>query len=192
MVDDGQRDAIGRAKALEFIKADPGRFPYLVLRRAGYFFGLERRALTYFYSNDYLGYISTPILLLIASIVCLPFIFVSISAALGLAMVKWRNATLVMGGLIAGYLLPHLFIISEDRFHLAIVPLLCILAAFFWSGGWQALSARWQTRNGKIAIGLATLAVLMFCANWYLEIWREADKLALLFGSSGNQTYFSY
>ncbi len=74
MVDDGQRDAIGRAKALEFIEADPGRFPYLVLRRAGYFFGLERRALTYFYSNDYLGYIPTPILLLIAFIVCLPFV----------------------------------------------------------------------------------------------------------------------
>ncbi len=192
MVDDGQRDAIGRAKALEFIKADPGRFPYLVLRRAGYFFGLERRALTYFYSNDYLGYISTPFLLLIASIVCLPFIFVSISAAFGLAMVKWRKATLLMGGLIAGYMLPHLFIISEDRFHLALIPLFSILAVFFWTEGWQALSARWQTRNGKIAIGLATLAILMLCANWSLELWREADKLALLLGSSGNQTYFSY
>jgi hypothetical protein len=192
MVDDGQRDAIGRAKALEFIEADPGRFPYLVLRRAGYFFGLERRALTYFYSNDYLGYIPTPILLLIAFIVCLPFVIVCISAAFGLALVKWGKATLLMGILIVGYVLPHLFIISEDRFHLALIPLFSILAAYFWTGGRQALVARWQTRNGKIAFVLATAAVLLLCTNWSLELWREADKLALLLSSSGNQTYFSY
>ncbi len=54
-------------------------------------------------------------------------------------MVKWRKATMLMGVLIFGYMLPHLFIISEDRFHLALIPLFSILAAFFWTGGWQAL-----------------------------------------------------
>jgi hypothetical protein len=85
-----------------------------------------------------------------------------------------------------------LVIISEDRFHLALIPLFSILAAFFWMGGWQALKMRWETRNGKIAIVLATFTVLLLCTNWSLELWREADKLALLLGSSGNQTYFSY
>src|SRR5512140_3829886 len=94
MLDDGQRDAVGRAKALEFIQADPGRFPYLVARRAGYFFGLERRAFSYFYSNNFLGYIPEPWLLSIGFILCFPFVVVSISACLGLALTRWRKETL--------------------------------------------------------------------------------------------------
>jgi hypothetical protein len=192
MLDDGQRDAVGREKAIEFIQADPGRFPYLILRRAGYFLGLERRAFTYFYSNDYLGYIPTSLLLLIAAILCLPFTLVAASAVLGLAVVKWRKEIVLLGILMAGYMLPHLFIIAEDRFHLALVPFLAILAAYSWSGGWNAIRARWQTRSGKIVLGIAAVAILLMCLNWTLELWRDADKLALLLGPHGNQTYSSY
>jgi hypothetical protein len=28
--------------------------------------------------------------------------------------------------------------------------------------------------------------------NWGLELWRDADKLAVLFGPQGNVSYFSY
>lgn len=192
MLDDGQRDAVGREKALAFIVADPGRFPYLVLRRAGYFFGLERRALTFFYSNDFLGYVPTAFLAMIASIFCLPFMIVSTSGAIGLALIKWRKEALLTGLLIIGYVMPHLIIIAEDRFHLALVPFLALLAATCWSGGWAAIRERWQTRGGKIALGLACLAVILLLSNWGLELWRDADKLAQLFSASGNQTYFSY
>jgi hypothetical protein len=192
MLDDGQRDAIGREKALEFIQADPGRFPYLVVRRAGYFFGLERRALTYFYSNNFFGHIPSPILLLIASVVCLPFVLVSTFGVFGLALTRWRKETLLMALLIIGYVTPHLFIIAEDRFHLTIVPFLAIFAAYFWTSGRSALRERWQTRSGRIAVLLASVAVILLFANWGLELWRDADKLAQLLGPNGNQTYFSY
>ena len=192
MLDDGQRDAIGREKAVEFIQADPARFPYLVVRRAGYFFGLERRALTYFYSNDFFGHLPTFFLLLIAAILCLPFVFVSMSGVFGMALTRWRKETLLLALFLIGYITPHLFIIAEDRFHLTVVPFIAILAAYCWTGGWSALRERWQTRRGKVAILLASFVVILLFTNWGLELWRDADKLAQLLGPNGNQIYFSY
>jgi hypothetical protein len=192
MLDDGQRDALGREKALEFIQADPTRFPYLVVRRAGYFFGLEKRVLTYFYSNNFFGHVPSPILLMIASIVCLPFVFVSTFGAFGLALTRWRKETLLMALFFIGYITPHLFIIAEDRFHLTTVPFLAVLAAYFWTSNRSALRERWQSRSGKIAILLASVAVILLFANWGFELWRDADKLVQLLGPNGNQTFYSY
>jgi hypothetical protein len=192
MVDDGLRDSIGREKALEFIKADPARFPYLIVRRAGYFFGLERRGLTYFYSNDYLGFISTPLLYAIGFVFCLPFVVVCLSAVFGLVFVKWKREVVLLAGLAVAYILPHLVIIAEDRFHLALVPFLAVFGAYLWVGGRHPLRIIWTTNRGKIGLALACLAALLLCANWGLELWRDTDKLAQLFSLHGNQTYFPY
>jgi hypothetical protein len=35
------------------------------------------------------------------------------------------------------------------------------------------------------------LAALL-CLNWGLELSRDADKLIVLFGANGNQSYFPY
>jgi hypothetical protein len=192
-LDDGLRDEIGQAKAIEFIKADPGRIPYLAVRRLGYFFGLERRALTYFYSNNFFGYIPTPILLLIAALVLIPFMVVSASAAFGLALMPWKRPTLILPLVIFGYIAPHTLILGEDRFHITLVPLLAILAALCWSGGRKALSSLWHSsRAGKIAFTLASIAILLLFANWTLELLRDADKLILLLGPDGNKTGFPY
>lgn len=192
IIDDSHRDIIGMEKALEFIQADPGRIPYLVVLRSGYFFDLELRAPTYFYSNDFLGHIPTPLLLLIASVICLPFVFVSVSAAFGMALTSWRKETLLLVLLFVGYVTPHLLTLTGDRFHLTLVPILAILAAFFWTGGWSTLKARWRTRNGKIAILLASVVVLLLFTNWGFELWHNADKLTQFLGPNGNQTNFSY
>jgi hypothetical protein len=192
MLDDGLRDEIGQEKAIGFIKADPGRIPYLVVRRAGYFFGLERRALTYFYTNDYFGYIPTPLLLTIAAIVLLPFMLVSTSAAFGLTLTRWMAETRLLGLFIFGYVTPHLLILGEDRFHLTLVPFFSILAAHSWMSGLPAVKARWSTPGGRLALALAGIAVCLLLTNWGLELYRDADKLQLLLGPNGNQSYFSY
>ena len=51
ILDDAERDRVGTEKALEFIKSQPGRFIPLAVNRLGYFFGLEKRVLMYFYGN---------------------------------------------------------------------------------------------------------------------------------------------
>jgi hypothetical protein len=93
----------------------------------------------------------------------------------------------------AGYITPHLLIIAEDRFHLTTVPFLAILAAQCWNGGWLSVRKRWVgSKAGKVVLILASAAILLLLANWGLELWRDGDKIALLFGPDGNQTYFSY
>lgn len=193
ILDDSVRDQIGTQRALEFIRQDPVHALELIGARLGYFFGLERRAVTYFYSNGFLGYIPLPLLLTIAAVLLLPFMLVSTSAALGAALLRKSPQATLLWLIVLGYLLPHALILAEDRFHLAVTPFFAILAAHFWVGGRGALAARWrESRTGKIAVSLAVLAVLLLFFNWGWELVRDADKLALLLSPTGNQTFFSY
>ena len=193
IMNDAERDKVGIQQTFEFIKTDPGRVFTLFLRRTGYFFGMERRALTFFYSNDYFGHIPSPVLAGIFALFCLPFVFVSTSGIAGLTLAHWRKETWLMALFFSGYIIPHLLIIAEDRFHLTTVPFLAIFAAQCWTGGRKSFRERWEgAKAGKVVLILASAAILLLLANWGYELWRDSDKLALLFGSNGNQAYFSY
>ncbi len=193
IMDDAERDEVGTQKAIGFIKAQPERIIPLAVDRLGFFFGLEKRVLMYFYSNDLIGYISKPILLIIAAILLLPFVIVSVSATMGLSLLKWNPQTILLILLLVTYLLPHVFILSEDRFHLALIPFFAILAAQFWAGGIKQVSARWnESFTGKLLVSLAVVGVLLLFLNWGFELSRDADKIAQLLGPDGNKSYFSY
>lgn len=193
ILDDMQRDQLGTHKALEFIRAAPERFLPLALNRLGFFFSLEKRVLVYFYSNNILGYIPAPLLLAIAAVFLLPFVLVASSAALGLSLVRPRPGMVLLFLLLSSYLFPHVLILSEDRFHLALVPFFAILASQAWSGGWPVLTARWrESRSGKIAILIGLAAVAFLFLNWGFELSRDADKIAALLAPGGNQTHFPY
>lgn len=193
ILDDAERDRIGTQQALAFIRARPGRFLLLALNRLGFFFGLEKRVLVYFYSNDLLGYLPPPLLLGLAALLLLPFVLLAPSAALGVGMTRMTPGILLLYFLLLAYLLPHVFILAEDRFHLALIPYLAILAAQAWTEGIPALADRWrQSWTGKAALMLALLVVLLLFVNWGLELARDADKIAALLGPDGNHTYFPY
>jgi hypothetical protein len=190
ILDDGVRDEAGMQAFKQFIKDDPLRVPYLALRRLGFFFGLERRALTYFYSNNIFGYIPTPLLILIAGIFLLPFMFVSTLAALGMAL-PWDKSIGLIGLFMLAYLIPHIVIISEERFHLAIVPFMALFAArgVFGLKELKAISSDPKTR-WKLMITILIL-VLLF-VNWGVEIGSDWKNLVTLFGPNGNRAYFNY
>ncbi|HEY3475794.1 MAG TPA: hypothetical protein VGK56_14380, partial [Anaerolineales bacterium] len=135
ILDDAERDRIGTEKAIEFIRAQPERFIPLAANRLGFFFGLEKRVLMYFYGNNLLGYIPLSLLLMISAILLLPFVVISVSAAFGLVYLRWKPEHILLMLLFVGYILPHVFILSEDRFHLALVPYIAILAAQVWVHG---------------------------------------------------------
>ena len=188
ILDDSVRDKVGTQRAIEFIKAEPERFVTLAVNRLGFFFGLEKRVLMYFYSNDLLGYISLPLLLTISAFLLLPFVFISISASLSLTSLKRTPQTELLFLLIVAYILPHVFILAEDRFHLALVPYVAILAAQFWVNGFGLL----ETQREKILLVIGVVCVILLLANWGIELNRDWDKIAQLLGPNGNQTYFPY
>jgi len=193
ILDDAQRDKIGTQKAIEFIKAQPERFIPLAVNRLGYFFGLEKRVLMYFYGNDLLGYIPYPLLLLISAVLLLPFIFISTFASLGLSFLRWKPEHILLALLLIGYIAPHVFILSEDRFHLALVPYIAILASQVWLNGLAPLRVHWYESNlGKFAVIFAICAAILLSVNWGLELHRDADKILQLLGPGGNQSYFPY
>jgi hypothetical protein len=106
---------------------------------------------------------------------------------------RWDRTTLILPLVILGYLTPHVFLLAEERFHYALVPVFAIFASLCWTGGWQAISHCWrESRAGKIAVTLAVLVLALLLFNWGYELVRDADKLSLLFGPNGNQTWFPY
>ncbi|MEX1071424.1 MAG: glycosyltransferase family 39 protein [Anaerolineales bacterium] len=188
-LDDGVRNEIGAQAGLDFIRQDPGRVPYLTIRKLGYFFGLERRALIYFYSNNYFGNIPALPLSLIFLLFVLPFPFIISLAALGLPFIEWNKQRFLLLLLIGAYLLPHLILIAEERFHLAILPILAVLAGYAWSERVQIIAAA-RAQRPKLALAFVLMGLLWL--NWSLELWRDAGRLAILFGPDGNQAGFPY
>jgi len=193
ILDDAERDQFGTQKALEFIRAEPERILPLALNRLGYFFGLEKRALMYLYSNNLLGYIHPALLLTIAAVFLLPFIVIAPFAMLGFGLARLRPGIILLYLLLFAYILPHVLILSEDRFHLTLVPYLAILAAPAWIGERDAILTRWRESSaGKIALSLGVLVALLLFVNWGFELSRDADKIIALLGPHGNRTFFSY
>jgi hypothetical protein len=193
-LDDAERDRVGIEQGLAFIAADPLRAAIqLPISRAGHFFGLERRALQYFYSNNFFGYIPQPWLGLAALLLLSPFVVLACSAAFGLALWPWRRDTFLLPLAIFGYTLPHLLLLAEERFHYNLIPLLSILSALFLHGGWAVLRQAWAaSRPRRLALGLASLAVFLLFFNWAYELIRDWPQLSRLLGPGGNQTGFPY
>jgi hypothetical protein len=193
ILDDAERDQAGTQKAIEFIKAQPERFLPLAVNRIGFFFGLEKRVLMYFYSNNLIGFVPLPLLLTISAILLLPFVIISTSAALGLSLLRWKPEHILLLMLFIAYIAPHVFILAEDRFHLALVPYFAILAAQVWTGGSRPILTRWkESTMGKAFIILCICAAILLVTNWGFELIRDEDKIIQLLGPNGNVSYFSY
>jgi hypothetical protein len=193
ILDDAERDRVGTEQAIEFIRAEPERFVPLAINRLGFFFGLEKRVLMYFYGNDLIGFIPFPLLLTLFLVMLFPFVIVSLSASFGASLLRRNPPTILFALLFVSYVTPHVFILSEDRFHLTLIPYLAILASQFWMGGWKPLAARWNGSHAeKLAVILAIIFALLLLLNWGLELFRDADKIMQLFSPNGNQSYFPY
>lgn len=185
ILDDRERDQAGIAGALEFIRADPGRFPYLALRRLGHFFDLEWRAVTYFYSNGLVGPIPPLGLVVILLLFSIPFMWVAASAMLGAATLAPGPSTSLLALLVGAYLLPHVLILSEERFHLLLLPFLAVLAAAAWVVGLRELMKR---RSSWISFAAAGLLFV----NWTAQLVRFWPTLVRLLGPGGHRLYLPY
>ncbi len=185
MRDDGERHRVGMDAFWSFVRSDPGRIPYLIFRKLGYFWGLDKRAFIYFYANDYFGH--WPGGLLAGALVglCTPFVVVASAGLAGLALARPRREIGLLALLMTYYVGIHTLILAEDRFHMPLVPLLAILAAaFFFERLWRR-ARRWQK-------GLALGLVVLLFANWGWEIARDWELLTTIFGPDGNRLWIGF
>jgi 4-amino-4-deoxy-L-arabinose transferase-like glycosyltransferase len=188
---DMDRDTIGTRKALAFIRDDPGRVPQLVINKAGYFFGLERRAIQYFYSSNFFGYLPPTALLGLALFILLPFVLLVPSAAFGAAATPRSDAKVLVALFLAAYITPHLLILAEERFHMTLIPFLAVFAAAAIVRR-REIFASLRAPFGWRRWVLPALVSLLLLANWGYELWADRAHLSVLLAPGGNESYFPY
>jgi len=178
ILDDGVRHERGMAAFWGFVRDDPGRIPYLMLRKAGYLWGLDRRELTYFYGNGFLGCWPAPLEWLIFLLACGPLVVLAPAAAVGLGCGRMDGRKALLALLLAYYTGIHALILAEPRFHLPLFPPLAALAAYaFVEHPWRT-SRPWQR-------GVALILIALLLLNWGMEVARDWDVLIGLLGPEG-------
>jgi 4-amino-4-deoxy-L-arabinose transferase-like glycosyltransferase len=189
ILDDAERNEEGLRAVAGFIRADPARVPYLMVRKLGYFWGTEKRALVYFYSNDFFGPLPPWVLVLALLLVSVPLALLSLPAVLGLVFDRWRRPVSLVTLLLVGYILPHMLILAEERFHLVLVPFLAVLAARSVALLSRRVSeAEWK----RWKIGLAALLIALLLFNWGFELYTDAPMLARLLAPGGHTLGLPY
>ncbi len=189
IVDDADRNEQGLRAVADFIRADPTRVPYLMVRKLGYFWGTEKRALVYFYSNDFFGPLPAWVLILALLLVSVPLALLALPAVVGLVFDRWRRPVALMVLLLVGYILPHMLILAEERLHLVLVPFLAVLAARGVSFLRRPADG---VRAGKWRRGVAVLLMALLLFNWGFELYTDMPRLALLLGPGGHTLGFPY
>ena len=189
ITDDAKRDEFCKQNALEFIKDDPLEALHRVVYRIPAFFGPETREFNYFYSNNLLGPIPQPWLTLIYLLLTLPWFFVCLFGVIGLVTDKNRPLVWLVGLALFFYFLPHFLIVTEPRFHLALVPLLTPFAVRTLSKDKPYNLNKVQLNRRKILIGII---VLFFLAVWIIQIRQNLPTYLKLLAPDGNEVGLSY
>jgi hypothetical protein len=118
-------------------------------------------------------------------------VVIACSAAIALPFLPWKKNTVLAGLIMFGYIAPHILILAEPRFHLAMVPFFAVLAGYTWVNG-RSIWMRARTDKGRWLFALSCVLVALLLLNWGLGLWRDADKLVQLFGPEGNVAHFPY
>lgn len=191
--DDAVRDQVGRERALAFIEQDPGSVPQLMVAKLGHLWGLEDRAFIYFYSQGVLGSLPPWAVLAIYVALVLPLVIVLPPAVLGLTLVRGGAAWRLAGWLLTWYVGIHMLIMAEERFHLALVPIVAALAArgLSYAQGWLA-GADLAHKPSRLALGLTGAIIGLALLNWGIEMVQHSPELAVLLSPGGSRAFFNY
>ncbi len=185
ILDDAERNQLGMEAFEEFVREDPWRVPYLMVRKVGYQFGLDKRALIYFYSNGILGALPTPVLGTAFLLAVIPFVIIGIGAAIGLAFGPLNRRTSLLIIFLIYYIFVHSLILGDARFHVPLFPIFTILTAYAFTERPWGGSSRWR-------FALAFLFVSLLILNWATELYLDWDTLNAVFGPDGHRLGLSY
>jgi 4-amino-4-deoxy-L-arabinose transferase-like glycosyltransferase len=185
ILDDAERNARGVEAFWRFVRADPGRVPSLMVRKAGHLWGLDSRGLIYFYGNGLLGRWPDWLLGLAWLLTCGPLMALAPAAAIGLTCGRMDRRKGLVALLVACYTGLHMLIMAEPRFHVPLVPVVAVLAAHAFAEHPWRRSRPWQR-------GLAVTLIGLLLLNWGLELAQGWDTLVALFGPQGTRLRLPY
>lgn len=192
ILDDAERDRFALDSAKQFILDDPLQALWRIVRRSAFFFGVEDREISYFYNNNFLGFIAQPWLTVLYILLITPWILVGIFAPLGLILTSDRKATWLALGLIAAYSVPHLLILADSRFHLTLVPILLPFAAYGWVHRQKSFRLILGGSSSSPKIWLARITLLTIIILWVWGFLMNYSKLLRLLGPEGNTLFLPY
>jgi hypothetical protein len=192
ITEDTERDKFCTEMAWKYIKADPAEAVRRLFRRAIFFMGVETREFTYFYSNNYLGHIPQPWLGLVYSLLVVPWISTVVFGILGLFLAPKRFSLLALVFFV-GYGIPHLFVLAEPRFHLALLPVLMPFAAQGWVERRKAIRRLKYPASGlPIKAGACYLILSLVIILWALDFFEKLSTFVRLMGPDGSRLYLPY
>jgi 4-amino-4-deoxy-L-arabinose transferase-like glycosyltransferase len=182
---------LGVERGLDFIKDKPIRAVWLLVSKLSHFLRLDKKAALFFYSNNFLGELSPPILLLGLLVLSSPWVVVLLLSVVGMSFSDITKDRVLIYLLVLYFIGIHMLIMAEPRFHLVLVPFLAIFAV---------QGARTLLQGRDIAVRQDTRWRLMWCLmviallvlNWGYELNVDMDKLRLIFSPGGNMARFTY
>lgn len=185
ILDDAERNQLGTEAFRSFVRQDPARVPYLMFRKLGYFWGLDKRAFIYFYVNNFLGRWPPALIVGALLLLCGPFVLLAPLALAGLALTRPRRATILVIALVVYFVGIHMLIMADARFHVPLIPILAPVAAHAIVDLPWRQARRWQ----KV---LAVVLVLALLTNWSWELARDWELLSRLLGPDGHRLWLPY
>ena len=188
ILDDGERDTYCFDQAINFIREDPMEALRRVFFRWFKFIGPEDREFFYFYSNNLVGRITQPWLMVIYSLLFFPWLATLFLGLLGLFKFKNQKIFILAILFFVGYTFPHLLILAEPRFHLALVPILMPFAVYGWRNRSILSSGKFFRKTNAWFPVTLILVAGSFITGFFLNL----PKLISILGENGNKLFFSY
>jgi 4-amino-4-deoxy-L-arabinose transferase-like glycosyltransferase len=188
---------LGIQRGVQFIQKDPARAAWLLVSKLSHFLRLDKRAALFFYSNNFLGDLPAPILLLVLLVLCLPWVIVVLLSVIGMSFSRMTRDKVLIYLLFIYFIAIHILIMAEPRFHLVLVPFLAIFAV---QGARILPRVRGQLqardvaarRNARWRLIWCLLVMALLVLNWVYELNVDMEKLRLVFSPGGNMARFTY
>ena len=185
ILDDAERDQRGIEAAMNFIREDPARVPYLMIRKAGYMWGMDKRALIFFYGNGFLGKWPPAMVVLVFLLDALPMVILTPLASFGLVCGNMDRQKGLIALMIGYYTFIHMLVMADARFHIPLVPIIAVLAIYAVVEKPWRFSSRWRVYCAAGIVGLLFI-------NWGVEVARDWNILVKLFGPEGYRINLPY
>jgi hypothetical protein len=120
-----------------------------------------------------------------------PWIATSMFALLGVSIAPRGPTRWLILALVIGYALPHLLILAEPRFHLALVPVLLPFAAWGWLEQRRVITMFSEPERARRA-WLVTGGLAILLSLWIWGFAMNWAKLLAVLGPGGNHLGLSY